>query len=175
MRGATIAIMALLLSACDQQPAQHAPTSNAPAAAVQSQAIPPPATGPNARTPLAEPRGPIDPKSVEAAGQVVQHYGALIEQRRWAEARQLWEDPDASVGWESTLKDWSEAHLEIGKPGPMEGAAGSVYIRMPVVFYGKLRSGESSRCPADVTLRRVNDVPGSSEAQRRWRIWTIEC
>ena len=50
------------------------------------------ATAPDDRTPLAEPKGPIDPKSAEAAGQVVQHYGALIEQGRWAEASACWSD-----------------------------------------------------------------------------------
>ena len=44
---------------------------------------------PNDRTPFEEPKGPIDPKGVEAAGQVVQHYGALIEQGRWPNAEAL--------------------------------------------------------------------------------------
>ena len=35
---------------------------------------------PDDKTPLEEPQGAIDPKSVEAAGQVVQSFGALIEQ-----------------------------------------------------------------------------------------------
>jgi len=39
----------------------------------EAPAIPPPGTGPDARTPLAEPQEAINPKSAEAAGQVVQH------------------------------------------------------------------------------------------------------
>jgi hypothetical protein len=64
--------------------------------------------------------------------------------------------------------------MEIGKPGDSEGAAGSIYITDPVVFYGKRKSGVEFRRGADVILRRVNDVPGSTEAQRRWHIERIE-
>ena len=65
-------------------------------------------------------------------------------------------------------------HLEIGKPGDSEGAAGSIYIAVPALFYGKLKTGADFRRSAGVTLRRVNDVPGSSEQQRRWHIERIE-
>ncbi|HEX6605231.1 MAG TPA: hypothetical protein VF027_10190 [Sphingomicrobium sp.] len=123
---------------------------------------------------VSEPRGPIDPKSPEAAGQVVQHYGALIEQGRFAEAEKLWGDAATAKAFESALDRYSEVHLEIGKPGDMEGAAGSIYVTEPVTFYGKLKTGEQFRRAASIILRRVNDVPGSTEAQRRWHIERIE-
>jgi hypothetical protein len=131
-------------------------------------------TLPDDRTRLEEPKGPIDPKSAEAAGQVVQHYGALIEQGRWTESWKLWSNPDAAKEFDRNWRSDSEVHMEIGKPGDSEGAAGSIYITEPVIFYGKAKSGGSFRRAAMVTLRRVNDVPGSSEAQRRWRIERIE-
>ena len=65
-------------------------------------------------------------------------------------------------------------HLEIGNPGNTEGAAGSIYVTVPVVVYGKLKGGDQFRHPASVILRRVNDVPGSTETQRRWHIERIE-
>jgi hypothetical protein len=65
-------------------------------------------------------------------------------------------------------------HLEIGNLGEPEGAAGSTYLTVPAVFYGKSKTGASFRRAADVILRRVNDVPGSTEAQRRWHIERIE-
>ena len=123
---------------------------------------------------VAEPKGPIDPKSAEAAGQVVQHFGALIEQGRFDEAQKLWGDVAAAKASQSALGRYSEVHLEIGKPGDMEGAAGSIYVTEPVTFYGKLKSGEQFRRAASIILRRVNDVPGSTEAQRRWHIERIE-
>lgn len=129
---------------------------------------------PEDRTPLAEPKGPIDPKSVEAAGQVVQHYGALIEQHRFEEAERLWSNAAAASQLRSQLAPYPEIHLEIGKPGHPEGAAGSIYVTVPVVFYGKDQTGAPLRVSADMILRRVNDVPGSTQAQRRWHIDRVD-
>ena len=178
--------LALALASCgpQRQPSEpnrnrSAPVIPAPSAppAVSNEAapeVPPPGTGPDARTPLIEPHGEIDPKSAEAAGQVVQHYGALIEQRRWSESWRLWSDPDAARQFDRNWRADRDVHLEIGKPGEPEGAAGSIYVTMPVVFYGKDLKGADFRKPANVILRRVNDVPGSTEEQRRWHIDRIE-
>jgi hypothetical protein len=172
----------LLGLACCTQSASQSPDRNE-AEQPQSAAVTPTAPTPRAeanvvssddRTPLAEPKGPIDPKGAEAAGQVVQHYGALIEGRRFAEAEKLWGDADTASEFTLQLKRYPEAHLEIGKPGNAEGAAGSVYLTEPVTFYGKDQNSASFRRSADVILRRVNDVPGSTEAQRRWHIERIE-
>jgi len=156
----------LLLSGCWKQDRQSPPareTSQAPAALTPR---PPP-------TPLAEPRRPIDPKSIEAAGQVVQHYGALIEQGRWKEAAGLWNSAETAAQFERELSS-PAAHLEIGDLSEPEGAAGSIYVTMPVTFTLAGGRGGPVRRAATVTLRRVNDVPGSTEAQRRWHIDRIE-
>ena len=170
MRPILGAIALALLSACQQKTEQNRSIENA---------APSPATQPtkdvanegtvNQPAPLAEPKGPIDPKSAEAAGQIVQHYGALIEQDRWNEAAKYWGDGDAAAAFAKQLQSRGFKHLEIGKLGEMEGAAGSSYITMPVSFYGG-----SNRSAANIILRRVNDVPGSTEAQRRWHIERIE-
>jgi hypothetical protein len=41
---------------------------------------------------------------------------------------------------------------------------------VPVVVYGRLASGQPFRKSGKVVLRRINDVPGSTAAQRQWRI-----
>ena len=123
---------------------------------------------------LADPVGPIDPKSPEGAGQVVQSYGALIEQNRWKEANGLWGDPANAASFQAQLAQFADLHLEIGNPGESEGAAGSIYLTMPVIFYGDLKNGQPFRRSADVIVRRVNDVPGSTEEQRRWHIERID-
>lgn len=179
---ANITIMALaVLGGCQQQAEQNLPSANVDASAAPASGQPfnragneaANPTAPDDRTPLAEPRGPIDPKSAEAAGQVVQHYGALIEQGRWAEASAYWSDAAQAAGFEQELKRYREVHLEIGKLGDLEGAAGSIYVSMQAAFYGKDRAGEDFRRPAEVVLRRVNDVPGSTAAQRRWHVERI--
>ena len=128
---------------------------------------------PDDRTPLNEPKGPIDPKSVEAAGQVVQLYGALIEERKFAEAEKQWGDAAAARQFSAALRKYSEVHMLIGKPGDSGGAAGSIFVTVPVVFYGRGAGGPFNR-KADIILRRVNDVDGSTEAQRRWHISNVE-
>lgn len=173
------AVLLLGLAACSRQPEQ-APVTNqpAPAPVAPLPASPPSAPAnvalPDDRTPLEEPKGPIDPKSAEAAGQVVQHYGALIEQKRFAEAEKLWGNAESAAAFTKQLRRFPEAHLEIGKPGDLGGAAGSIYVTVPVIFYGKDSKGADYRRAADVVLRRVNDVPGSTEAQRRWHIERID-
>ncbi|HET7605976.1 MAG TPA: hypothetical protein VFK28_07900 [Sphingomicrobium sp.] len=190
----TVVMTALfpLLAACQGSPDPTAQgnAENAPApAAPMSPAAPSPAPAPTApqppapgtpgglpddKTPLSEPDGPINPKSAEAAGQVVQHYGALIEQGRWTESWKLWSNPDAAKQFDRNWRNDSEVHMEIGKPGDTEGAAGSIYTTVPAIFYGKTKTGGSFRREAKVILRRVNDVPGSTEAQRRWHIERVE-
>jgi hypothetical protein len=175
----------LLVAGCQQQPQPAnqavvpAPEENAPAQS-QPPAPTPPAvpTAPNGlpddKTPLEEPSGPIDPKSAEAAGQVVQQYGALIEQGRWTASRQYWGDAAAAQAFERNFRTYADVHLEIGDLGEAEGAAGSIYVTEPVTFYGTKNGGGDYRRKAEVMLRRVNDVDGSTEAQRRWHIERIE-
>ena len=166
----------LALAACGRAADRQAPTKQPQAdvaSNVAAPTVPPPGTGPDARTPLAPVKPAIDPKSTEAAEQVVERYGELIEQGRWVEARQLWTDPRAGAKFERRLRgDWT-THLETGSPGDLEGAAGSIYVTVPAIFYNDVESGQPSRLEADVVLRRVNDVPGSTAAQRIWHIERI--
>jgi hypothetical protein len=167
MKSRRICVVTLLLAACGQsQPNQDANYSLLIPKEANPQAPPPPSPHPPAPS-LPETSGPIDPKSVEAAGQVVQRYGALIEQGRLAEAQKLWGDATAAAAFAKSLKP--NTHLEIGELGQTEGAAGSIYTTVPVVFYG-----DGFREPASVILRRVNDVPGSTEEQRRWHMERID-
>ncbi|HEX8840869.1 MAG TPA: hypothetical protein VF757_01085 [Sphingomicrobium sp.] len=164
----TVALVACSASAGNESATEKASkeaqvTANAPAPAPQlTNAV------------LAEPKGQIDPKSAEAAGQVVQQYGALIEQKRFAEAEKLWTNAESAAQFTRQLKQYAEAHLEIGNPGDLGGAAGSIYVTVPAIFYGDDANGGEFRRSADVILRRVNDVPGSTEEQRRWHIDRIE-
>jgi hypothetical protein len=125
---------------------------------------------PDDRTPLSEPKGPIDPKSAEGAGQVVQLYAALIEEGK-LEADKAWrkgieQGPLAPA----RLADFREVHGEVGKPYDQEGAAGSSFIMVPLRLYGLDKAGKRFNFIGPLTLRRVNDVDGSSAEQRRWHI-----
>jgi hypothetical protein len=170
------AIPALFLVACSQQTPSdevaNAPDANLPAPSVPAPEAPPnpPAPGepgglPDDRTPVSE--GPIDPKSAQGAGQVLQTYFALAEQGKVAEANKLWTDDAEKLD----LGKYKEIHANIGGPGGMEGAAGSSYVDYPVQLYGRTKDGQEFNSRGTMTLRRVNDVPGSTEEQRKWHIY----
>ena len=132
---------------------------------------------PDDRSPVEE--GPIEPNSGQGAAQVLQHYAALLEQRRFADAYRLWSgDGQASGlderGFAQTFAPFSEIHAEIGAPGRVEGAAGSLYVEVPIRFYGKRAAGTAFSSVGTATLRRVNEVPGSSARQRRWHLAKID-
>lgn len=132
---------------------------------------------PDDRTLVSE--GPIDPKSAQGAGQLLQQFGGLLEQRRFGEAYRLWSDGGRARGlseaqFVAAYDKYAEIRSEVGAPGDMEGAAGSAYVDIPFRLYGQLKSGEPFNLVGPVTLRRVNDVPGSTEDQRRWHIYKSE-
>lgn len=184
MKTKLVVMSVIALAACREQSvetsnaatgqATPSPATSAPDnvvamnAAGTANAVTSTATAPDRKV-LVEPKGPIDPKSTEAAGQVVQRYGALIEQDRFPEAASAWRDKASAAAFAKELRSRGLSHLEIGDLGDPEGAAGSIYVTLPVVFYQG-----SKRSPAIVTLRRVNDVDGSTQAQRRWHIERIE-
>jgi hypothetical protein len=144
--------------------------------------VEPPAPGtpgglPDDRTPLAE--GPIAPNSAQGAAQVVQTYYALIETGRYAQAWRLWGDGGKASGrseeaFAMGFGPYASYHAQTGAPGAIEGAAGSLYVEVPVVIYGARRDGRPLHQSGKATLRRVNDVPGSTAEQRRWHIAGIE-
>jgi len=177
--------LAVVLAGCGtQQPASEnaAVTAVPPANEQAPEPMPSPETIkpgepgglPDDRTPVEE--GPIDAKSAQGAGQVLQLFGGLLEQRKFAEARKLWSDGGKASGMSeaefiAAYDKYAEIHSEVGAPGQMEGAAGSAYVEIPFRLYGKLKTGTPFNLVGPVTLRRVNDVPGSTEEQRRWHIY----
>jgi hypothetical protein len=140
---------------------------------------PPGAPGglPDDRTPISE--APQGPKSPQAAGDVVQTYFALLEAGKYGDAWRLWSDGGGAsqrteAQFAADFDRYASYHALVGAPGRPEGAAGSVYVQVPVVIYGRFKAGNELHQSGTVTLRRVNDVPGSTDEQRRWHIFQIE-
>jgi hypothetical protein len=153
----------------------------AEAMAVMEPLVPPepgtPGGLPDDRTPLEE--GTIDPDSGQGAAQVVQGYYGLLEEKRFEDAQDLW-NPTGAIGQQddahfaARFRGFSEIHANIGAPSEPEGAAGSLYVGVPVQIYGRLAAnGKPWYALRQVILRRVNDVPGSTAEQRRWHIESI--
>lgn len=142
----------------------------------------PPAPGtpgglPDDRTPI--PEGAIDPDSGQGAAQVVQGYFGLLEAKKFEDAQDLW-DQDGTIGsqddahFAARFRGFSEIHANIGAPTEPEGAAESTFVTVPVQVYGRIAAnGQPWYTLRQVTLRRVNDVPGSTPDERRWHIESI--
>jgi len=98
----------------------------------------------------------------------------LIEEKRWNEALTLWGNRDEAAKFAAPLKANRENRLEVGPLGHPEGAAGSIYVTISFTLYGEDIAGKKFQAFGSVILRRVNDVPGSTEAQRNWHIERID-
>ena len=127
----------------------------------------------NDTTPVSE--APFTPDSAQGAANVVQTYQGLLEAGRYGEAWRLWADDGRASGmseadFAASFRRYREYHARVGAPGEIEGAAGSLYVEVPVQVYGRLGDGRPFNMLGPMTLRRVNDVPGSTPAQRRWHI-----
>lgn len=181
-----IPVFALTAASCGSPPAENeqaAPVANvaAPVNVAEAAPLPPvepaapgtPAGLPDDRTPVSE--APFTETSAQGAANVVQTYFALIEEKKYGQARALWgpNAPDAAA-FAKGFDAYSEYHAQVGAPGGMEGAAGSSYLDVPVQLYGRRSTGEAFRTRSTVTMRRVNDVPGATPEQLRWHIERIE-
>lgn len=185
---ALIAVVALTLAACDQRGAEtsvagQAPVETTPPSPAQSQTeefpmVEAPAPGtpgglPDDRTPISE--APFTPQSAQGAADVVQTYFAHIGQKDYAAAYGLLRNPSQSlVQFTQGFAKYHQYSANVGAPGAVEGAAGSSFVETPVLIYGRLKTGEVVNELGKATLRRVNDVPGSTPEQRLWRIEKIE-
>ena len=152
----------MLIAGCGEQGAPE-PTAPDPVASP----TPPPSPEP----PAAE----VDQGSPEMAVAVVRRYEALIAARDYPAAYALWADEGRASGvseadFAASFDDYASWSAEVGEPGRIEGAAGSAYIDVPVRVSGTLTEGGPFDIEGTITLRRVNDVPGSTEAQRQWHI-----
>jgi hypothetical protein len=155
------------LAACRQEPTPETPKHEMTAPAPVSTPAPPPAP-----TPALKPA--IDPKSREAASELIRGFVAALNEGRLGDAWMLL-GPNAPprAEFERRLSRYSGLKVSAGRPGDEEGAAGSIYLSVPLTISGRLDAKRVSDS-ATAILRRVNDVPGSTEAQRHWHIERID-
>lgn len=167
-----ISLFAALASCGPQhQPEEPARNRNAPVLPGPSA---PPAVNNRAGAPKSKAKPTVDPKSTEAADDLVRSFVDLLNRHKFNEAYMLL-GPTAPPrsDFDSQFSRYSSLHVAIGTPEHQEGAAGSIYLSIPLKVSGDL-DGKSSTRSATAILRRVNDVPGSTEAQRRWHIERID-
>ncbi|GAB6197236.1 hypothetical protein [Lysobacter xanthus] len=156
-------------------PVAPAATASAPAASSPSPApMSAPADAGTAPAPLAEPRGPVASTSPQAAATLVETYFALLAADKTRDADSAWGANTSQAAEFRTAYDaLGRPGVEVDAPGDPEGAAGSIYVTVPVRFL-PTATGNGRPRMGEVLVRRVNDVPGSTDAQRRWHIERID-
>ena len=175
-----ILLLLVLTTACsgEEKVAGEAQSAEAPAKVAPSAAVHPPSPGqPGA---LSDDRGPVSeapftPESAQGAADVLQTYYALIEEGDYESAWRL-RAPGGNgknfAEFAAGFDKYAEHHARIGAQSDLSGAAGSLFVEVPVQTYGKLQDGTPFSSAGTVTMRRSNDVPGATAEQRRWRIHT---
>jgi hypothetical protein len=166
------------LCACSPSQTQRSPPGNADKAEPAPIANSPLIETAHPKPPVirsAPPTRPvIDPKSSEAAANLAQGFVDLLNRGRFDAAYMLVGPGAPPRGdFDRQFAALSGLVVTMGTPGGQEGAAGSSYISIPMEVAGRLNGKRVDRSMT-LIMRRVNDVPGSTEAQRRWHIDRID-
>jgi hypothetical protein len=106
---------------------------------------------------------------------LLDEYFAALAAGQYGRAYRMWGGNGEATGMSEVEFAASFAKYRIydgdaGTPGMMEGAMGSAYVEFPVKVTGVLARGGGFVLEGPMTLRRVNDVDGSTADQRRWHI-----
>lgn len=118
----------------------------------------------------AVPSTPASETSVVAAMRVVRDYYAAVSGHDYRAAYAIWHGSQSYAHFRRGYATTRNVRVTFLKPGQAEGAAGSIYVELPVRVDATLRSGRRQHFVGSYTLRRVNDVDGSTAAQRHWHI-----
>jgi hypothetical protein len=141
---------------------------------------PPPATSkpkplpPRDSTPRPETSEPSgEPTTADAVALIGDYYDA-INAHEYERAWRMWSNDGAASG--KTLREFTDgfartasSHVAIGRPGRVEGAAGSRFVIIPVTLTAETLDGQTERFKGTFTLRRAV-VDGATAKQRAWHI-----
>jgi outer membrane murein-binding lipoprotein Lpp len=187
---AAVAALALL-AGCDGAPEKTNETSTAanasnavneamppdqmPAPVPSAEAGDPAAATASAPTPAGD--GMTIDDTAQGAAAVIRHYYADLDRGDFRAAYGRWgnDGQDSHQSFADFKRGFAETattSVEVGTPGDSEGGAGSIYIDVPVTVHARLKDGTGQRFTGHYSLRRVNDVDGSTQAQRRWHIYS---
>ncbi len=116
------------------------------------------------------PPTPASEASVSAATHIVRDYYSAVSRRDYRAAYAIWHGSQTYAHFQAGYAGTRSVKVTFLKPGDPEGGAGSIYVELPVRVDALLRNGARQYFTGSYTLRRVNDVDGSTASQRRWHI-----
>ena len=113
-------------------------------------------------------------KGEKGARNVLLTWARALETRDFATAYAQWGESGrrsgtTAQGYAARFARYRRLTIGFGD-GAVEGAAGSLYYEVPVDLKGVRDDGAAVARAGTIVLRRVNDVPGATPEQLRWRI-----
>ena len=100
----------------------------------------------------------------------MRHYYSALGTRDYRTAYRIWSGGRSYTAFRRGYARTASTRVTLVPPFTSEGAAGSIYSEVRVRVDARLTDGTKQRFTGSYTLRRVNDVDGSTPAQRRWHI-----
>lgn len=162
----TIALTACHASAPSQSSARSIPSTANPSIA----ASPTPPSSPT------QSAGNVE-SDQQAAVQTIQNYYSAINRQDYRQAYLLWDREGAASQqsfeqFKQGFANTASTTVTVGEPGRVEGAAGSLYIEIPVTITAVTENGTQQQFRGSYVLRRVNSVPGSTLEEQQWHLYS---
>lgn len=113
---------------------------------------------------------------VPGAVELLERYFAAVNEQRFHDAYIMWSEHGAASGisFEEFARGYDHTRstrVVIGRPGRIQGAAGSRYIDVPVKIDAITTEGEQQHYQGSIVLRRVV-VPGADSTDRSWHLFS---
>ena len=110
----------------------------------------------------------------EQAADVIREYYRAIAEHRYRDAYVMWGSKGRAsrqtfAEFQRGFGHTVSVEVDVGSPGPVEGAAGSRYVEVPVLVSARRSDGSRESYAGAYTLRR-SVVDGATSEQRSWRI-----
>jgi hypothetical protein len=117
--------------------------------------------------------------SQQQAAQVIRHYYDAINQKDYERAYADWADNGTASQqsfeqFKQGFADTASVKVDIGEPGKINGAVGSLYLEIPITITATTVNGTTQHFTGSYTLKRINDVPGSTPTQRMWHLYSAK-
>ena len=114
----------------------------------------------------------------EAAADRIREYYRAIAEHRYRDAYAMWgqrgrASRQSFTGFQRGFEHTVSVEVDVGTPGPVEGAAGSRYVEVPVLVNTRRTDGSRESFAGTYTLRR-SVVDGATPEQREWHIDSAE-
>lgn len=178
MRFQIIALAACLAAACSPPSPQPGPDEEATVnGTIVDQSAPEGVPGSDEAANNANAMGDIHAVEQSGPENTANQFANLLSHKQFADAFNLVDSQAMGLDqkdFEAKFATYKTIAAAIGEIEPTEGAAGSLYSQMQLTLSGNRNDGSPYAMTGPITLRRVNDVPGSTAEQRRWHIVKME-